>query len=301
MRNTTKGHLAILGTNIIFGLNIPASKALMSGFMTPLGYTLARILFATLLFWAAACFFPREKVRPKDLFIIAVGGLFGFTLAQTTFAVALQYTSPVRVSLIIALTPVMVMLLAALFLKEHITRNKIIGIILATGGAALLILHAGSGGGGVNDLLGIVIMFANITCYAIYIIITRNVSARYSPVTLMKWMFLCNLIVMAPFGVRGFLVQPVFAEANWEGLLILAYVLIIATAVSYFLMPVALRRLRATTVSVYINLQPVIASAAAIVLGQDFFTWDKLVAAALVIAGAYIVSRQSAQEKALEI
>lgn len=299
MRNTTKGHLAILGTNIIFGLNIPASKALMSGWMTPLGYTLTRVLFATLLFWVAGCFTRREKVSPKDLLVIALGGLFGFTLAQTTFAVALQYTSPVKVSLIIALTPVAVMLLAAFFLKESITRHKVIGILLAVGGAAMLILHAGGGGAGVNDLLGIGIMFLNITFYAVYIIITRNVSARYSPVTLMKWMFLCNLIIIMPFGVHDFFNQPIFSTpANWNGLLVLAYVLIMATAVSYFLMPIALKRLRATTVSVYINLQPIIASVAAIVLGQDVFTWDKLAAAALVITGAYIVSRQSAQDSA---
>lgn len=60
-------------------------------------------------------------------------------------------------------------------------------------------------------------------------------------------------------------------------------------------MPVALKRLRATTVSIYMNLQPVVAAIAAIAIGHDTFTWDKPIAAALVIAGAYVVTQSSSK------
>lgn len=292
MQEKYKGHIAILTANVIFGLHIPVSKALLAGWMSPLAYMLVRILFATIVFWVVSFFQPKEKVAPKDLLLIAVGGLFGFTIAQYTFALALNYTSPVTVSLIIALSPVVVMLLAALFLKEKITRNKVIGVSLAIAGAALLILCTGNGSGASNNLLGIGILLFNITCYSIYLIITRKVSARYSGTTLMKWMFLTNLIVVLPFGYRELFVQPVFTTAGLHtGWWLLAYVLLMSTIVGYFLMPVGLKRLKATTVSIYMNLQPVVASIVALIIGQDTFSWDKPVAAVLVIAGVYFVTR----------
>lgn len=296
MQEKYKGHIAILTANIIFGLHIPVSKALLAGWMSPLGYMLVRILFATIIFWAVSLFQPKEKVRPKDLLLIAVGGLFGFAIAQYTFALALNYTTPVTVSLIIALSPVVVMFLAALFLKEKITRNKIIGVTLAIAGAGLLIVCTASGGGGSNNMLGILILLLNIICYSIYLIITRKISSQYSGTTLMKWTFLTNLIIVLPIGYRELIVQPVFTTGGFhQGWWLLAYVLLISTVVGYFLMPVGLKRLKATTVSIYMNLQPVVASVVAIIIGQDYFSWDKPVAALLVIAGVYFVTQNKRQ------
>lgn len=291
MQEKYKGHIAVLTANVIFGLHIPVSKALVSSWMTPLGYMLLRILFASIIFWGVSLFQPKEKVKPKDLLLIAVGGLFGFTIAQYTFALALNYTTPVTVSLIIALSPVVVMLLAALFLKEKITRNKIIGVVLAIVGAALLILCNANGGGGSNNMAGILILLLNITCYSIYLIITCKISSRYSSVTLMKWTFLTNLIIVLPIGYSELLAQRIFTTGGFhEGWWLLAYVLLISTVVGYFLMPVGLKRLKATTVSIYMNMQPVVASVVAIIIGQDLFSWDKPVAALLVITGVYFVT-----------
>lgn len=296
MQEKYKGHIAVLTANVIFGLHIPVSKALVSSWMTPLGYMLLRILFASIIFWGVSLFQPKEKVKPQDLLLIAVGGLLGFTIAQYTFALALNYTTPVTVSLIIALSPVVVMLLAALFLKEKITRNKIIGVVLAIVGAALLILCNANGGGGSNNMAGILILLLNITCYSIYLIITRKISSRYSSVTLMKWTFLTNLIIVLPIGYSELLVQRIFTTGGFhEGWWLLAYVLLISTVVGYFLMPVGLKRLKATTVSIYMNMQPVVASVVAIIIGQDLFSWDKPVAALLVIAGVYFVTQNKSK------
>ena len=76
----------------------------------------------------------------------------------------------------------------------------------------------------------------------------------------------------------------------------MAFLVIGATDLGYFLIPFALKYLQATTVSIYTNLQPVIASFVAIMLGQDFLTWDKPVAGALVLISAYIVTVVTAKE-----
>ncbi len=74
MSKVCAGHLAIIGTNLIFGLNMPVIQSLLSGWMTPMRYMLSRILFAALLFWSIVPFRRGEKVAGKDLLIIALGG-----------------------------------------------------------------------------------------------------------------------------------------------------------------------------------------------------------------------------------
>lgn len=70
-----KGVIAIFFVNMIFGLNIPVTKALMEKWMTPIGYTFCRMMFGTIVFWFISLFAPKEKVARKDMLIILIGGL----------------------------------------------------------------------------------------------------------------------------------------------------------------------------------------------------------------------------------
>lgn len=292
-----KGHLAAFSTNLIFGLNMPITAILLSGWITPMGYTMSRVLFATALFWIISLFHRPEKVTGKDLAIIALGGFLGFIVPQFLYAESLMNTTVVCYSLIAAMGPVIVMLLATLFLKEPISILKCIGVALGVGGALLLILNSGITGGH-NNLIGILLAIASNTAYAGYIIITRSVTQRYSPVTIMKWLFLFTSLILLPFGIGDLICQRVYSsDTTWRAVGMMAFVLVGATAISYFLIPFALQRLRATTVSIYMNLQPIVASMVAIWLGQDTLTWDKPIALVLVIAGAIIVTHSPARKK----
>ncbi len=77
----------------------------------------------------------------------------------------------------------------------------------------------------------------------------------------------------------------------------MAFIVIFATVLGYFLIPYAMKFLRATTVSIYTNIQPVVASLVAIAIGQDMMSWDKPVAAVLVLLGAYIVTMPDKRAK----
>lgn len=292
-----KGHAAILSANVIYGLNIPVTKALLDRWMTPLGYMATRTLAALIIFWVIQCFVPKERVAPRDMLIIAVGGIMGFVVSQFLTALSLQYTSPVYFSLIVALSPLCVMMLAALFLKEPVTGQKTLGVVLGIAGAVLLIVFADySGTTGNNNLLGIGLACVSIFAYSIYLIIMRSVAQKYSAVTQMKWMFLFTAIILVPLGAHEYPQQTIFSsECDWSGILELGFVILFSTSLGYFLMPFGMKYLRATTVSVYMNLQPVVASVAAIIVGQDMFSWDMPLAAALVLSGAYIVSTSPAR------
>lgn len=294
-----KGHVAVLCANLIFGLNIPISKALLSQWMTPFGYMASRTLVATIIFWIIQNFLPKEKVSPKDLAIIAMGGIMGFVVSQSLTAVSLQYTSPVYFSLIVALSPLVVMLLAAIFLKEPITGKKMAGVVLGIAGALLMITQIDNSVSGKNNLWGIFLAVISVTAFSVYLIIIRSVAQKYTTVTQMKWMFLFAAIILVPLGCTEYSEQTFFSAAwGWAGVWELAFVTILATSVAYFLTPFGMKYLRATTVSVYMNLQPIVSSVAAICVGQDNFSWDKPLAAVLVIAGAYVVSTSRAKETA---
>ena len=292
-----KGHAAIFFANTIFGLGVPVSKALLDSWVTPMGYMASRSFFAAIIFWLIACFLPKEHVERKDLMVILFGGLLGFVISQSLTAWALDFTTPVYFSLIAALTPVGVMLMAALFIGEKITWIKVLGVILGIVGALLMLVKSWQAGAGKNDVLGIFLAILSVLTWAIYLIVTRKVSQKYSSVTQMKWVFLISAIVTVPIAMPEFGAQALYSSAvNWEGIAEMAFLVLGATVLGYFLIPVAMKTLHATTVSIYTNLQPIVASMVAIFVGQDFLSWDKIVAAVLVLLSAYIVTNATGEK-----
>jgi drug/metabolite transporter (DMT)-like permease len=291
------GHLAVLAVNFIFGFNSPMAKIIVPEWISPGAFTLVRMTFATVVFWIIAAFRPKESVTLRDKGTIFLGGLFGLVAVQYAFAEALRYTSPVHITLISALAPIIVMLLAAVILKEPITWMKAGGVALGLLGILLVILPGAEAGSLTASIKGDLLCFVNITTYAIYLIITRQVTQRYTSLTLMKWMFLFSALCTLPLGAGDLLQSPIFsAETSLRKLLCLAYICVFATGVAYFLIPLGLKRIRPTTVSMYSNLQPIIASGIAIYLGQDHFSWDKVFAAVMVMGGVMMVTRSKSRK-----
>lgn len=291
-KESFKGHAAFISTQIICGLNVPIGKSLLSEWMTPIGLAATRIIFATLIFWLISLFCKREKVSRKDLIVIALGGVSGVAATYLSFAWGLNYTTPIHFALIVALNPIVVMLLSSLFLRESINGRKTIGVILGISGAWVLISQMDTTSSGTNNLLGIAFAVANTVMLGFYLIIIRKVAAKYTPITLQKWMFLFAAILLLPFSINELPLQRLFSSAfTLQPILQLGFVLLLATVLNNLLFPVALKRIQPTVASIYINLQPIIASVVAILIGQDIFSWDEPLAALLVISGVLLVNR----------
>ena len=287
-----QGHAAVLAANIIFGLGVPVSKLLLDEWVSPMGYIVSRSIGAALIFWVVQCFAPREKVCGKDLALIIIGGVLGFAVSQTLTAWALYYTSPVYFAILASLTPVAVLLLTVALLMERLTWGKAIGVVAAIAGALLLILPGSEIGVGENDRLGLLLAVLAVATWAVYVVITRRVSAKYSAVTQMKWMFLVSAIVTLPIMLHEGAEQPLYSAAwNWAGASEMLFIVVCATVLGYFMIPWALRRISATTVSVYTNLQPVVTMFVAIMLGQNEFSWLLVVSCALVLLGGWLATK----------
>ena len=148
-------------------------------------------------------------------------------------------------------------------------------------------------GAGSNDLLGIILAILSVLTWVVYLLITRKVSQKYTAVTQMKWIFLVSTIAVLPFSWKEFPATALYGgQANWTGIAAMAFIVIFATVLGYFMIPFAMQYLKATVVSIYTNIQPVVASLVAIAIGQDILTWDKPIAAVLVLFGAWLVTRE---------
>lgn len=293
-KNKIAAHASLLVANIIFGLGVPVTKLLLDNWVSPMAWMATRCIGAAVIFWAVSLFMPKEKVPIKDLFVIMIGGLIGFLVSQTFTAWAIDYSTPAYVSFIGTLTPVMTMVCAALFIGERISGRGLVGVVIGIIGAMLMVVMNWQGGAGKNDVLGIAFALLSLLTWAIYLIITRKVSAKYSAVTQMKWIFLVSSVAILPFSWSDLAHSTLYSSAwQWSGVLEMAYIVVLATVVGFFAIPFASRYLKATTVSVYTNLQPILASFVAIALGQDLLTWDKPVALILVLLSAYMVSKRS--------
>jgi drug/metabolite transporter (DMT)-like permease len=292
-----KGHGLILIANIFFAINLPVSKYLIPEHVTPEALTLLRALFGCAMFWLVSIFAKPEKVSMKDIGILFFCALCGFALNSTLFMTGLNLTSPVDASIIATAGPIYVMLLAAIVLKEPITLQKAFGVLMGVGGAMLMILTSAQTQehGGMDGAIRIVL--SNLL-YSVYVVLSRPLSQRYSAITIMKWIFLFSTIMLLPFMYRDALATPAFHRTTWmwkeSGAL--AYVLIFATFIPYLLIPMSLRRLRPTTVSMYNYIQPIIASIIAVIAGQGSFTLWKLASTFLVFAGVYLVTQSKSRE-----
>lgn len=286
-----EGHLSVLLANVIFGLGVPVTKLLLDQWVSPMAYMATRCMGAAAIFWLISLFMPRERVAWRDLLVIMGGGLLGFVVSQTLTAWALQFTTPIYYSVIATLTPVATMVCAALLIGERITVRGALGVVVGVVGALLMVMVGWRGGTGKNDLLGIGLAVLSLLTWAVYLIITRRVSAKYTAVTQMKWVFLVSTIAVLPFSWGDLQTARLYSDGwMWSGVAEMAFIVVFATVAGYFAIPFALRYLKTTTVSVYTNLQPVVASFVAILIGQDVLTWEKPTALVLVLVSAWVVT-----------
>ncbi|MGM9781788.1 MAG: DMT family transporter [Candidatus Cryptobacteroides sp.] len=298
-KNKLAGHLAAAGAYIIFGFNIIFCKDIAStNTVSPIVLFTLRALGASALFWACSLFTPKEKVPPRDLLLILLASMVGLFIPQLTFLGAITMTTSIDSAILGTLSPIFTMIFAAIFLKEPVTFKKASGVAMSFLGILLLILNSVNSHNGVDSTrpAGVALMLLNALSFAAYLGIFRPLISRYSVVTFMKWMFLFSLIVSLPISFKG-LIQTDFSAIGTTTALEILFVIVFATFVAYFLIPLGQKKIRPTLVSLYSYLQPMIACAVSIVIGMDSLNLIKLLSIILVFGGVALVSRSRSAGK----
>lgn len=259
-----------------------------------------RLAGAAIAFWIASFFIKREKVPPRDKLLVFVASLFAIVFNQAIFITGVSMTSPINASIVTTFLPIITMVISAFYLKEPITLKKFLGVIVGGAGAVLIIisstqLDAGSSASNRN-LMGILLVFMAQTSYAIYFVFFKNFVGKYSPITLMKWMFLFASIVYLPFGQSEFLHLD-YTAIPFTVYKDIAFVVLGSTFFTYLMVPIGQKNLRPTVASMYNNVQPIVATIAAAIMGIDAFGPLKGIAIVLVFVGVYIVNRSKAADE----
>ena len=296
MNNRVLALLAALGATTIYGMNHTIAKVVMPHYIGAFGFIMLRVVGAAILFWMVGLFTPKEKIDRKDYLRIFGAALLGMCINMLMFFKGLQLSTPINSGVIVTLTPIIILILSAFFLKEKLTNLKFMGIALGFSGALLLILYGNTSqvSNAPNVPLGNSMMLINSISYGAYLVLVKPLTKKYSTVTLMKWMFLLGVIMTFP------ITYPEASAVSWstlpfEAIWRMGFVIIGTTFLTYLLNVYALKTLPATTIGAFAYLQPLITIVYAVLTGNDTLDAVTISACLLVFLGVYLVSKKIKQ------
>jgi len=287
MLKSLLAHIALFMANAIYAINYILAKDVMPDYLGPKAFILVRVLGASIVFFIMHYYFIKEKVSLRDYSYLFICSLFGVVINMLCFFEGLSITSPINASLIMITTPIIVYILSYFFLKEEGQYKITMGVVLGFIGATLLItdgkLHTLS-----DYNIGDMLIFINAASYASYLILIKPMMQKYHPFTVLKTIFIMGSVIILPISWNE------ISAVDWHSIplntsLSIAYVVFFTTCGAYFLNIYAISKVKASTVSFYIYLQPLLASFLAIYLGRDHLTSTQCGSAFLIIIGVYFV------------
>ncbi len=219
--------------------------------------------------------------------------LFGMAINMLSFFKGLDLSTPINSSVLVTTTPIIVVVLSAFLIEEKIRFTKGMGILIGLVGALVLVLYGNEiRGDAPNIPLGNILFLVNAFFFALYLILVKQLVDKYHPFTLMKWLFLIGIALNLPITLPEFL-EISWAQLPWEAIWKMGFVVVGTTFCTYLFNAYALTQLKASTVSAFVYLQPVIAIIFAVASGRDTLSPVKTGAAILVLVGVYLVGKKS--------
>ena len=292
MDKRTLALLAAFGATTIYGLSHTIAKEVMPAYIQGFGFVQVRLLGAAILFWLVSLFIPQQKIDRADFPKILLCALFGMVINMLCFFKGIELSTPINSAVLITITPILVFVFSAILIKERLLLPRVVGVILGFVGALVLIVFGNEiRQDAPNIPLGNALFVINATCFALYLVLVKSLSAKYTTVHLLKWLFLFGFIMALPIS------YPEFSQISWATLPFdavwrFAFVVVGTTFMTYLLNVYALKQLKASTVGVFTYLQPLIGIGYAILVGADALTAYKLGAGSVVLLGVYLVTKR---------
>jgi len=292
MSKRTLAILAAIGATVIYGINHTVAKGVMPGHVKPFGFIFLRVVGAALLFWLISFFGPKEKIEKRDWGRMLVCALLGMSINMLSFFKGLQLSTPINSAVLVTITPIIVVVISALFLREKITLNKGLGIFMGFVGAVGLILFGAEVRQDAPNIpMGNFLFIINAISYGAYLVVVKKLIEKYHPFTLMKWLFTIGIIINLP------LTLPDVFEIQWSTMPLWAYgsvafVVIGTTFLTYLFNIFALTQLKASSVGAFVYMQPLVGILFALFSGKDELTLVKVAAMTFVLVGVYLASKK---------
>ena len=294
MNKRSIAHIALIFTNLFFAINLTAVKHLTNlELAKPFGINVVRVGVSVLLFWILYLLKPVnikiDKPDRKRLFLCA---LVGIAINQLFFLKGLSLTYPIHAALLLLITPILIVFIAAWVLKERMGLLKVTGLALGISGALVLVLAKESSGNSENVLLGDLFIIINAVSYTIYFIMVKPLMAKYNPIVILRWVFTIGLVLVLPFGWVEFTQIP-WNKYTAIDFTSMGLVVISGTFLAYLFNLYGIKILGASIAGFYIYTQPVFAALIAMLFLHEELSSYKIMAAILIFTGVYLANKQN--------
>jgi drug/metabolite transporter (DMT)-like permease len=276
---------------LFWSINYVAAKIALRSFPALLFSPLRTIIAATCLipiyFWTErnlphhATLWTREEIP-----LLASLGVFGIALNQLLFVLGVQRTTVAHASLVVATTPIQVLLLARLRGQEHLSHRKLIGMATALFGVAALNFGPSGNSRGATILGDLLVLGASFT-FALYTVAGKETSDRHGSVTVNTLGFVAGTVALTPLGwwqASGFVWSKVPVQA-W---LCLVYMAVCGSVISYLIYNYALAHAPASRVASFSYSQPFIATLIGFAVLREPITASVAIGGSLVLLGVYL-------------
>lgn len=290
-RGTSKYHLLAILTVAIWGTTFISTKVLIENGLSPQEIFLLRFIIAYIGIWFIS---PHKLLANswKDEIWFLLSGFTGGTLYFLTENTALSLTQTTNVAFIICTTPLLTTGLSMLlYRQEKAGKELLAGSVIALIGVGILIFN-GSFVLRLSPLGDILTLCAGIS-WAVYSLIIRKLSGKYSSVFITRKVFFYGIITVLPV----FIVQPFnFSLAGlmqpqvWMNLLFLS---VLASLACFVVWNIVLKNLGTIQSSNYLYLNPLFTTIAAHLFLEEELTIYALTGVLLILGGVFLAARKA--------
>jgi drug/metabolite transporter (DMT)-like permease len=267
--------------------------------LEPGAIALVRLAGAALVFAAIAAARAERggwtRIPSRDVLAIAGCACLGIFGNQVLFLYGLRLTSPVNATVLIAAIPVFTVLIAILLGREKARAKVLGGIAIASAGVVWLV-GAEAIALGAEGAIGDLLVLANSLVYALYLVLVRDLALKHGSLPVVTIGFAVGAALALPIGVPALAEQgPALDASTWA---LLAYAVLVPTVFTYLASAWALEHAPSSTVATYVFAQPPVAAVLAWIVLGEVPSARLAVAAVLVFAGIWLVTRPAPREAA---
>lgn len=292
MNPKLKGNIFMFVAKTFSGLNQNALRYLLPHWMSAQTGVLLRLGFGTIFFLVFECFVWKKFKHPgwKDSLLLIVTGLifvFGYMWALLE---GLSYTTPISSSIFISLQPVFVFIICLIIKTEKSTFKKIAGMILGFGGALLCVLTQHTSEVATDPVKGNLFCLLGAFLFSCYLVIEKKYIPRFGSAMVSALTFGGGALGSVFLVIFSGWDAPLFHQSFFSTpMLVLMFVWVFPTSISYLLQDFSLKLLSATVVALYSDLILIVSAIASYILGQDKFSWWQILAIVLMLVSVYLV------------
>ena len=277
------GYLYLLITFFCWGSIYVVSKYALA-VMGPVTVSFCRYLVSVVCLYGILKWKGGHKKIAKEHwpYLLILGGL-GYFAAIILQLGGTALLSGSLASLINSLNPVMISILAAVFLKEKITWKNVLSIVVSLIGVYIIL---GNGSMQINPL-GILLSAGSVVLWSAASVSIRKISGYYDPVQIALY----GMCIALLFNIPAAVLENVFLTQSYPtaaALLSCLFVAVFGTAVAHTCWNKSLQLLSASTCSMFYPLQPLVSAVLGVLLLHEVITWQFVVGAVLICSGIVI-------------